>query len=168
MSPDIWSAIAAGASAVAAIVALFITLRQTTEAKRARDVAVLLPLYQSHQSNDSVEARSIIRGERGDLGLEAVDASLLRTYINGLNFLSSLIIGYLVDEDQAKVVFQNAILVCWDNCKEAIIPEIRTGKPAFAAELETVANAWNAGKRIQRRRLGKHRGAVEIIRSGQQ
>jgi len=152
MTPESWSAVAAITSAIVAVIALFIARGQMEEARRTRYVDALLTLYNSHQSQDAIAARAIIRDKDNPLEeLSEPEESMLRAYINQLNFLSSLILGSLVDDQKARVIFKDAVTRCWSRCETTLIRKIRhQGKPNFAKELEEVAEAWQRNKGVHK------------------
>jgi hypothetical protein len=153
MTPENWSAVAAIASAIVALIALVIAWGQIREARRTRYVDALLTLYDSHQSQDAIAARAIIRDKRTRLKgkLSEPEESMLRAY-NQLNFLSSLILGNLVDDKKAKIIFKDAVTTCWRRCETTAIQRIRReGKRDFAKELGKVADAWQRNKKVRKR-----------------
>jgi hypothetical protein len=154
MTPESWSAVAAGLSVIVAVIAGRIAWDQTKEARRTRQVDALLTLYNAHQSQDAIRARTIIQNEpirlKEEEELSEPDESMLRAYINQLNFASILILENLVDDkdhNKAKAVFKDAVTNCWNNCENPVIKRIRGGgdggdKADFAVKLEELAKAW--------------------------
>jgi hypothetical protein len=154
-SPEGWSAVAAGLSVIVAVIAGLIAWGQMREARRTRYVDALLTLYDAHQSQESIAARTIIRDKKKNLeALPEPEESMLRAYINQLNFLSSLILDRLVDEKQAKAVFEDAVKNCWRECETTIIQRIRhkDKKEDFAVKLGKVAKAWRQNKDVSKKR----------------
>jgi hypothetical protein len=138
------------ASVVVALLALAVAARQAQEARRAREVAALLPLYQTFESKNCSEIRRKIRHavEKPlgpaetpfELRVSPDEDAETRNYINHLNFIGVMVKRGLINRSDAVAIFGAAADRCQTACYHYIEKEQKKNKE-FAAELDVLAPA---------------------------
>ena len=112
--------------------------QQAREAKKSRELSAVISLFSGLQSEDHSRIRQLIR--HGTITERLDDPEIrvqLRHYINQLNFIATLRVRQLLDDDLVKALFYEPARACWEQCAKSFIRDIRaTQNDVFAWELQ--------------------------------